>query len=208
MSVEVETAPPPSRLSLRFSARDLVSVAIFAVVFIVISYAIGMLGVISPLTWLLVVPVSIIVNGIPFMLFLTRVKHAGMVTLFGAIVGLFYLFGGNTLLSTAVIVLLGVVAELILLAARYRSRWAAVWAYAVFALGFFSPFLPLLYDREAYFGTASWTQMGEEYVRASDELLSVPVLGALAAGILIAGLLGGLLGSAVLRKHFVRAGLA
>ncbi|MEZ3161337.1 MptD family putative ECF transporter S component [Microbacterium sp. BWT-B31] len=211
-----ETLPAPAaaavaerpRFSIEFSARDLLNVAIFAVIFIVVTYAIGMLGIISPLTWLLAVPVSIIVNGIPFMLFLTRVKHAGMVTLFAAIVGLFYLLSGNTLVSTIAIVLLGILAELVLLAGRYRSRWAAIGAYTVFSLGFFSPFLPLLYDRQGYFGSATWTQMGEDYIRASDELFSLPVLGLLALAILIAGFLGGLLGSAVLRKHFVRAGLA
>ncbi|MDG4765900.1 MptD family putative ECF transporter S component [Solwaraspora sp. WMMD406] len=200
--------PTQPRFSLRFPARDLVNVAIFASVFIVATYAIGMVGLISPLTWLLVVPASIIVNGIPFMLFLTRVKHAGTVALFGVIVGLFYLLTGNTLVSTMAIVLLGMAAELILLAAHYRSRWAAIWAYTVFSLGFFSPFLPLLYDREGYFATAGWTRMGDDYVRASDEMHSAPVLGLLALGILIAGFLGGLLGSAVLGKHFVRAGLA
>jgi energy-coupling factor transport system substrate-specific component len=50
--------------------------------------------------------------------------------------------------------------------------------------------------------------MGEEYVASADALTTLPVLGVLALAIAVAGLLGGLLGSAVLRKHFVRAGLA
>lgn len=35
------------RFSLRFSARDLLRVAIFAVIFIVVTYVIGMLGILS-----------------------------------------------------------------------------------------------------------------------------------------------------------------
>jgi len=209
MTAEAATeAPARPRLSLRFSARDLVSVAIFAVIFIVVSYAIGMLGIISPLIWLLIVPLSVIVDGIPFMLFLTRVTHAGMVTLFGAIVGLFYLLTGSPLVATVGIILLAVIAELILWAGRYRSKWAAVCTYAVFSLGFFTAFLPLLYDRENYLKSPSWTQMSPEYVQTADELLSAPVLWVVALSILIAGFLGRLLGSAILRKHFVRAGLA
>lgn len=201
-------APARPRFSLRFSARDLLSTAIFAVILIVVTYAIGMLGVVSPLVWLLIVPVQVVVCGIVAMLFLTRVRHAGMFALFATVVALFYLLSGNTLLSTAGIIVLGLLAEAILWAGGYRSRWAAVWAYTVFGLSFLTPFLPLLVDREAYFASATWTAMGEDYVRASDTLLAAPVIGALALVILVAAFLGGLLGSAILRKHFVRAGLA
>ena len=203
-----DAGPVRPRFSLRFSARDLVSVAIFAVLMIVVTYAVGMLGILSPLVWLIVVPVSVLVNGIVFMLFVTRVKHAGMVTLFGVVIALFFLLTGNSILSTIGIFVLAVLAELVLWAGGSRSRWAAIWAYTIFALSFFTPFLPLVFDRENYLRSPSFTMMGEEYVAASDALTTLPVLGVLALAIAAAGFLGGLLGSAVLRKHFVRAGLA
>ena len=207
-----DTALPPGsarpRLSLRFSARDLVNVAMFAVLMIVVTYAIGMLGIVSPLVWLAVVPVSVLVNGIVFMLFVTRVRHAGMVTLLGVVVALFYLLTGNTVFSTIGIIVLAVLAEVVLWAGRYRSRWAAIWAYTIFALSFFTPFLPLVFDRENYLRSPSFTTMGQEYVAGADALTTLPVLGVLALAIAVAGFLGGLFGSAVLRKHFVRAGLA
>lgn len=196
------------RLSVQFSARDLVSVAIFAVLLIVVTYAIGMLGILSPVVWLAAVPVSVLVNGIVFMLFVTRVKHAGMVTLLGVVVALFYLLTGNTVFSTLGIIVLAVLSEVVLWAGRYRSRWAAIWAYTIFALSFVTPFLPLVFDRENYLRSPSFARMGEEYVASADALTTLPVLGVLALAIAVAGLLGGLLGSAVLRKHFVRAGLA
>ncbi|MGO1855398.1 MptD family putative ECF transporter S component [Micrococcaceae sp. AOP34-BR2-30] len=207
-----DTALPPGsarpRLSLRFSARDLVNVAMFAVLMIVVTYAIGMLGILSPLVWLAVVPVSVLVNGIVFMLFVTRVRHAGMVTLLGVVVALFYLLTGNTVFSSIGIIVLAVLAEVVLWGGGYRSRWAAIWAYTIFALSFFTPFLPLVFDREGYLTSPSFTRMGDEYVAGADALTTLPVLGVLAVAVAVAGFLGGLLGSAVLRKHFVRAGLA
>ncbi|RCS62083.1 MULTISPECIES: MptD family putative ECF transporter S component [Microbacterium] len=207
-----DTALPPGsarpRLSLRFSARDLVNVAMFAVLMIVVTYAIGMLGIVSPLVWLAVVPVSVLVNGIVFMLFVTRVRHAGMVTLLGVVVALFYLLTGNTVFSSIGIIVLAVLAEVVLWGGGYRSRWAAIWAYTIFALSFFTPFLPLVFDREGYLTSPSFTRMGDEYVAGADALTTLPVLGVLAVAVAVAGFLGGLLGSAVLRKHFVRAGLA
>ncbi len=201
-------APASIRRGVRFSARDLMNVAIFAVIFIVVTYAIGMLGVISPLTWLIVVPLSIVVNGVTFMLFFTRVRHAGMITLFTTVVALFYLMAGNTIVSTVAILALGVLADAVAALGRYRSRWGAIWAYAVFGMSSFTPFVPILIDRQAYFTGSSWAQMGEDYIRAADALLSLPVVGALALAIAVSGLVGGLFGSAMLRKHFVRAGLA
>ncbi|SJM43996.1 Substrate-specific component BL0695 of predicted ECF transporter [Frigoribacterium sp. JB110] len=193
---------------MRFSARDLVNVAMFAVLMIVVTYAIGMLGIVSPLVWLAVVPVSVLVNGIVFMLFVTRVRHAGMVTLLGVVVALFYLLTGNTVFSSIGIIVLAVLAEVVLWGGGYRSRWAAIWAYTIFALSFFTPFLPLVFDREGYLTSPSFTRMGDEYVAGADALTTLPVLGVLAVAVAVAGFLGGLLGSAVLRKHFVRAGLA
>ncbi|MGO2746893.1 MptD family putative ECF transporter S component [Microbacterium sp.] len=207
-TVPTEAKPARPPFSLRFSARDLTSVAIFAVILIVVTYAIGMLGILSPLVWLAAVPVSVLVNGIVFMLFLTRVGHAGMVTLLGVVVALFYLLTGNSIFSTIGIIVLAVLAEVVLWVGGYRSRWAAMFSYTIFALSFFTPFLPLVFDRENYLRSPSFTRMGEEYVAAADAFTTLPVLGVLAVAIAVAGFLGGLLGSAVLRKHFVRAGLA
>lgn len=209
MSVDAESdMAPPLKPSLRFSARDLLNTALFAAILVVATYTTGMLGIFSPLVWLLITPGQVLISGVIVLLFLTRVRHAGMFTLFAAIVALCYLPSGNTLLGVAGIIVLGLIGELILWAGHYRSTWAAIWAYTVFALSFFTPFLPLLVDREAYLGAASWTQMGSEYVHAADALFTLPVLGIVALLILVSGFLGGLLGAALLRKHFVRAGLA
>jgi energy-coupling factor transport system substrate-specific component len=216
--VEELTSPPPnsgevskkapSKPSFRLSARDLLSVAIFAVIFLVAIWAIAMLGVISPIVWLVATPLQILVGAIPFMLFLTRVRNVGVVSLFGCVIALFFLIAGNSPLSSAGIALLGVLADLICWAGRYRSKWLSIWAYTVFSLGFFTPFLPLFVDRQSYFDSATWESMGSDYIAAADRLLSVPVLGILLAVIAVSGFLGALIGSATLRKHFVRAGLA
>lgn len=208
MSTDVRPAPAQERPSVRLSARDLLNTAIFAAILIVLTYAIGMLGVFSPVAWLVVVLMQTIVGGIPVMLFLSRIGHAGMFGLFAIVVALFSLISGNTWVGTVAIVVLGVAAELILWAGRYRSRSAAIGAYTVFGMSFFTPFLPLLIDREAYLTSATWTEMGADYVHAADTLLSPAVIGSLAVAILLAAFLGGLLGAATLKKHFVRAGLA
>jgi len=213
-----ETAPapapiaPPTRapLSLRFSARDLLNVAIFAVIYFVIVFVfvIAMLGIVSPLAMLLTLPLAPIAAGIPYLLFLTRVRHAGMVTLFGLVVGLIYLMMGHPWQSTVVTVVVSLLAEVILRAGGYGSKWASIWAYTVFSAWFIGPWIPFFLDRAAYLRAQSAGTMGADYMAAFDQVVTVPAVLVMVLVTVICGFLGGLLGTAVLRKHFRAAGLA
>ncbi|MBP8920368.1 MAG: MptD family putative ECF transporter S component [Micropruina sp.] len=202
-------APPDRRtFSLRLSARDLLNVAIFAVIYLVIVFAINMLGLINPLVMFLALLLSIIVSSVPYMLFLTRVKHAGVVTLFGVVMGLFCGLSGLGWISAGITVAMSLIGELILAAGDYRSRRAAIGANTVFALWYAGPMVPILIDREEYLRSSEFQLNGPEYVAAFDQLVTLPVVWAYFAGTLVCGFLGALLGSVLLKKHFVRAGLA
>lgn len=202
-----ETGPRRS-LSLRFSARDLVNTAIFAVLYVVIVFVIAMLGIISPVVMLLTLPLSAIAAGIPFMLFLTRVRHAGMVTLFGTVVALLLLMMGHPWQSTILTILLSMLAELVLTAGRYRSRWAATGTYVVFSAWFAGPWIPFLLDPVGYFQRPSMASMGGEYIQTFQQFVTVPTLCAMILATLVCGFLGALLGTRLLGKHFRKAGLA
>jgi energy-coupling factor transport system substrate-specific component len=204
------TAPAAERPTFapRFTARDLLNVAIFAVIYFVIVFVIAMLGIVSPLVMLLTLPLSAIAAGIPYMLFLTRVRNAGMVTLFGVVIGLLYLMMGHPWISTLVTIAASLLGELILWAGRYRSKWSGICAYTAFSLWFIGPWIPLFVNRAEYLSSPGMKAMGADYIARFDQVVSVPALLGLFAATLVCGLLGGLLGSALLRKHFVRAGLA
>ena len=205
-STAAEAARPA--FSLKFSARDLLSVAIFAVIYFVVVFAIAMLGIISPLVMLLTLPLSAIAAGIPYLLFLTRVRHAGPVTLFGVVLGLLYLMIGHPWQSTLVTIALSVLAEFVLLAGGYRSKWAAIWTYTVFSAWFIGPWIPLFLDRQAYLRTQGMEAMGPEYVEAFNQVVSTPAVLAMTGATIVCGFLGALLGTALLAKHFRKAGLA
>ncbi|MCH8614039.1 MptD family putative ECF transporter S component [Arsenicicoccus dermatophilus] len=208
-----EEASPPggaSRVDERagLAARDLITVAIFGAIYVVITYLLGMIGVFGPLAWMISVLVTVLVNGITFMLFYARVRRAGMVLLLSVILALAFLLHGGALVGALAAPVVGLGAELVARSGRYASRASGIGACTVFGLTAFVPFLPMLVDRESYFRSAAWQSMGADYVRAAEQVFTVPMMLALAVACLVAGLLGGLLGAAVLRKHFVRAGLA
>lgn len=192
----------------RFSARDLLNVAIFGVLYFVVVFGIAMLGIISPLVMLLTLPLSAIAAGIPYMLYLTRVRHAGMVTLFGIVLSLLYMMIGHPWQGAALTLGCSLIGELILWLGRYKSKWAAIWAYTVFSAWFLGPYIPLIVDREAYLRSAGMEAMGADYIAAFDQTVSAPAILGMWLGTILCGFLGALLGTSMLRKHFRRAGLA
>jgi len=200
----VERAP----FSLTFKARDFLNVAIFTVIYIVVIFAVAMLGIISPLVMVITLPLATLIAGIPYMLFLSRVRHGGMIALFGLVFGLASMGWGHPWQSALVILGFSLIAEIVMYLGQYRSRWAAIWTYTIFSAWMIGPWIPMVLDRDAYLSSQGSEAMGSDYIAHMDALLSVPViLGLWAAGVVF-GFLGGLLGSVVLRKHFVRAGLA
>ena len=197
-----------SRFSLAMSGRDLMTIGIFLAIYIVLYFAITMFGFLNPVMMLVTLGLSIVVGAIPFMLFLARVKHAGMVALFAIVLGVLLLVIGFPPLSIGVLVSLAVVVELVLAATGYRSRWAGVLSYTIFSVWNTAPLLPLFYDRQGYFSSPSMSRMGPEYTARLDAFLSTGVLIGFDIAAVVLGLIGGVIALRLLRKNFARAGLA
>jgi energy-coupling factor transport system substrate-specific component len=71
----------------RINAKDLINVGIFAVLYGVVCMAVSMLGFIPVFIPLLAVLIPFF-GGIPYMLFLTRVKKFGMIWIMAVIMGI------------------------------------------------------------------------------------------------------------------------
>lgn len=197
-----------SRFSLAMSGRDLMTIGIFLAIYIVLYFAITMFGFLNPVMMLVTLGLSIVVGAIPFMLFLARVKHAGMVALFAIVLGILLLVIGFPPLSIGILVSLAVVVELVLAVTGYRSRWAGVLSYTIFSVWNTAPLLPLFYDRQGYFSSPSMSRMGPEHTARLDAFLSTGVLIGFDIAAVVLGLIGGVIALRLLRKSFARAGLA
>ncbi|MFC7618879.1 MptD family putative ECF transporter S component [Microlunatus sp. GCM10028923] len=195
-------------LSLRMSPRDLINIGIFGALYLVIVYGINLLGFINPTVMLVALAASIVAGGIPFLLFLTRVRHAGMIVIFAVVTAGILMFGGHPPISFVITILCALLAEVVVAAGRYRSGRASVLAYAIYSAWYVGPMMPMFYARDDYFGGPTMQSMGQDYVRQLEALLSPGMLIAFDLSTVIFGLLGGLLGLRLLRKHFEKAGLA
>ena len=148
-----------------------------------------------------------ILCGIPFMLFLTKVKKFGMVSLTGIILGLLNLVMGSGVLVLIFGVIFGVLGDVILRAGKYQSWKCTLLGNGVFSLWIMGYVSRMFLTRDTFF-TSLVSSYGQEYV---DTLMSYtpgwmyPVLFIVT---FIGGILGALLGKAVLKKHFEKAGIA
>ena len=117
----------------KIQAKDLINVGIFTAIYFVIFFAGMMLGYI-PIFIPLLGLVCPILCGIPFMLYLTKVKKFGMVSLTGIILGLLNLVMGSGVLVLIFGIIFGVLGDVILRAGKYQSWKCTLLGNGVFSL--------------------------------------------------------------------------
>lgn len=189
----------------KLQAKDLINVGIFTVIYIVLYYVAMMLGYI-PIFIVLLPLICPVICGIPFMLYLTKIKCFGMVTLTGAICGLLMMIMGSGLLVLAAGVIFGLAGDFILRAGKYKSFKLSVIGYGVFSMWTMGFVSRMFLTRDSFFAEMA-SGYGQEY---ADTLMSYtpawtfPALFALA---FVGGVIGAFLGKAVLKKHFEKAGI-
>ena len=101
----------------------------------------------------------------------------------------------------------GILCELCLKAGQFRKKGWLVLGFFCFNLGFIGDFLPLWFTKESYLEYAA-QMMDPGYMTTMEGLLTWPVFGVIVLSILVGSILGALLGMKLMRKHFVKAGLA
>lgn len=186
--------------------KDMITVGVFTALYFVMYFFAGMLAFVPALV--VVAPlIDPLITGIPFMLFLTKVKSFGMVTVMGLLLGILFFFGMQNWMSIPIGFACGLVSDLVLKSGDYRGWRTSVLGYALFSQWAISAVIPLFLMRDAYFSQVreGW---GDAY---ADSLLAMTpdwLLGAMVVMIFVGAVAGAYLGRAVLRKHFKRAGIA
>ena len=189
----------------KLQAKDLIRIGIFTAIYFIIFFATGMLGYI-PILFILLPVLMPIISGIPFMLFLTKVKKFGMVTIFGTLLGILMFATGHTWVPLATGFVFGLFADLIFKAGQYKSTKNTVVGYGVFSIWAMGAMLPMWLMRESYFNYIS-NNMGEDYTNAVLAMTPDWMALVVVATAFVAGIIGAFLGKAVLKKHFQRAGI-
>ena len=208
-----ETSEAPAAASPAPSAdhslkpKDLITVGVFTAMYFVVFFGFGMLGLFGPAVHAVGIVLGSLANGIVFALYITRIRKPGMIFLTGIISSLLMVLTGHAWTTLVTAAVFSILAEIVLARGRHRSARASALAYGVFSLWVAGPILPLYYQHDAYIADIG-KKMGDGYARAWETLFSPAFLLGLLVVVFVSSFLGGRLGQKMLRKHFMRAGIA
>ncbi|MDR1187573.1 MAG: MptD family putative ECF transporter S component [Bifidobacteriaceae bacterium] len=190
-----------------FSAKDLINIGIFTVLYMVVLAVFGQLGALVPILQVLGPLYIPLLGGIPFMLFATRVRHFGMVTVMGWLTGLLVLATGQSYWVALFAIVLAPAADAVLRLGDYRQPVWLVLGYAIFSEMLIGTVVPLFIARDAFL-----ERLGRRHDQGwIDSLVALTpswVFWVMIAELAVGAAAGAYLGRATLRKHFERAGVA
>ncbi|MDR2114080.1 MAG: MptD family putative ECF transporter S component [Bifidobacteriaceae bacterium] len=188
------------------STKDLISVGVFTVLYIVVVGVFGQLGALVPILQVLG-PVYIpLLAGVVFMLFLTRVNRFGLVTALGFLVGLLVLATGQSYWVAVLALVLAPSADYIFKLGGYRKWPYTVAGYVVFSEMLIGTVIPLFFARPAFLNRLEGRH-DAAWVRQLVDLTPSWMFGVMVAELALGAVLGAYLGRRLLRKHFERAGI-
>ena len=178
----------------RLVLKDLVNIAIFSVIYFVGLFVIG-----TPLGFLVVTylafPFTVsVVLGIAVLFCLAKTPKPFALFIFAAFPGCLMTLMGHTPVVVIHSLIVAILAELVRKLLGYKTIKGSIVGYAVMFL-----------LKDQYY-TLTEKMMGAAY---AEQLVSLPIwiMPMLYVTSFAGGILGGLLGAKVLKKHFVKAGL-
>ena len=188
----------------KLKIKDLVTIGVFAVIYLVIMFSVGMIGVI-PILFLVYPTILGIVSGTVVMLFMAKVQKPWALLIFGMLTPIFMMVEGHTyiLVLHAFVVIL--IAELIRRAGNYNSFKYNMLSFAIFNTWICGSLMQMLWAREKYIELSM--MMGKEYVDILIKLITYQHMVLVYLGAIIGGLIGANIGRILLKKHFIKAGI-
>lgn len=191
----------------KLQAKDLINVGLFTVLYFVIGCCVAIPVGFVPVFLPVLGALWALITGIPFMLYLTRVKKFGMITIMAILSGLLMGLTGMGFWGVPMGIVFGVLGDLIVKSGDYKSAKKGLLGYGVFSLWMIGTYIPMYFMVEKSYADFA-EGFGEEYAQRVMSVMPMWSLILVIAGIFVFALLGGLIGKAVLKKHFVKAGIA
>lgn len=189
----------------KLKVKDLVSIGVFAVIYFVLMFGVGMMGMI-PILFLIYPTVLGIVAGTVVMLFMTKVQKPWALFIFGMIAPLLMFAMGHTYVLPVFSLIIMIIAELIRKIGNYNSFKYNMLSYAVFSTWICGSLMQMLLVKEKYL-EMTLGMMGKDYADALENLITYPHMALVALGAFIGGIIGAYIGKALLKKHFEKAGI-
>ena len=186
--------------------KDLVTIGVFTVIYFVLFFVAGMVGIV-PILYLAYPTLAGIITGIVTMLFMAKVQKPWGLFLLGLICSLIVLAMGNTYIIVIHAVISMVIAELLRKKGEYKSFKYNMLSFAVFNTWICGFLMQILLAKDKVIELAETRGMGHDYIMKLITLLNFRSMILVYIGAIVGGILGAYVGKVFLKKHFEKAGI-
>lgn len=190
----------------KLQAKDFITVGIYAAILAAISLVVSFTMFI-PIFIVISAFIIPVIDGIPFMLFATKIKRFGMISLMGILAGIINCVMGMGIYTIPTGIVFGILADIVLLSGNYKSRVKAVLGYGVYSMWTIGNYITIVLTRESYYDMLIDSGMTQEYLDKISKYVPDQSLIWLLIVSFIGGIVGGLIGLRMHKKHFERAGI-
>lgn len=188
----------------KLKVKDLVTIGVFAVIYFVLMFSVGMIGLV-PILFLVYPTILGLVTGTTIMLFMAKVRKPWALFILGMISPLVMFAMGHTYVLPTISLIVMLLAELIRRKGGYKSFKYEMISFAVFNTWICGSLMQMLLAKKKYIELSM--MMGKDYVQTLERLITYPNMVLVYIGAVLGGIGGAYIGRKILKKHFIKAGI-
>jgi energy-coupling factor transport system substrate-specific component len=188
----------------KLTTKDFIIAGAFAALYVALLFVVVSAISFIPTVFLFAPFILSVMLGTVYMLYTSKITKRWAIMILAALVGLVTSIGGMWFCIFWAL-LLGLTADCIANTGK-RLRKKYILSFIVFACTNIGPLWTLIISKQ-YFLDVCVGYYGQDYANAIDRLTPWWIIFVFLAMAIVGGLIGGLLGSRILKKHFEKAGI-
>ena len=190
----------------KLKIKDLVTIGVFTVIYFVLMFLSGMIGIV-PILYLAYPAVAGIITGIVIMLFMAKVQKLWGLFILGLICSFIVIAMGNTYIILIHALISMVIAEFVRKIGGYKSFKYNMLSFTIFNTWICGFLMQILLAKDKVIEMAETKGMGYDYIMKLIALLNFRNMIFVYIGAIVGGIIGAYIGKVFLKKHFEKAGI-
>jgi energy-coupling factor transport system substrate-specific component len=188
----------------KLTTKDFIIAGAFAALYVTLLFVVVSATGFIPIVYLFAPFTLSVVLGTVYMLYAAKIPKRWALMILAALMGIVTSMGGMWVCMFWAL-LLGLAADLIVNTGRH-SRKKYILSFMVFACTNMGPFWMLIIAKQRFLDACT-AYSGQDYADTIDRLTPWWIIFVFLAMAVVGGLIGGTLGSRILKKHFEKAGI-
>jgi energy-coupling factor transport system substrate-specific component len=192
----------------KLSKKDLISIAIFSVIFAVLLRVAAVISVMIVILYPFCAAIGLLLCGSVWVFISTKIPKRFCILILCIIISLLSFLTGTLWTIALGILAGGVIAELINNLGKQNNFIVSVAAYTAFGLFLHFGIVGIIFFAHDYWKQyVSRMGVNEMFLESISKVITWPLLGISCVIVMLCAILGILLGRFILKKHFIKAGI-